>query len=104
MWWKDVATVNPSNLSTELAAIRARHEQFERDYSPGPDWQPASQTHADRARLLALLDAVLPVVEAAKNHRLEFGEYCWDKELNAALTHWQAVSQPVTDCHQKDAP
>lgn len=40
-----------------VAAIRARHEDFEARYSPGPDWEPFNQTHRDRGRLLAALEA-----------------------------------------------
>jgi len=42
-----------------LRQTQERHADFQDRYSPGPDWEPANQTHQDRAWLLALVNARL---------------------------------------------
>lgn len=61
-------------LAALLAEVRARHDDFERRYSPGPDWEPFNQTHRDRGflldvltpRLLALAEGEEGAVEAIR--------------------------------------
>ena len=39
----------------DVERIKQRHIDFAARYSPGPDWQPASQMHDDIGALLAAL-------------------------------------------------